>query len=136
MIDYAKDTRPIDMDSLPLARFWSRVAEASSGCLEWQGALDRGGYGKISVGRVSLFAHRVAWAIANGEDPGERLVLHRCDNPRCVRDDHLYAGTYSNNSRDAVVRGRTRPRGPSVRPRTAAKPILAPGGRWGGKRGS
>jgi hypothetical protein len=61
-------------------------------------------------------AHRVAWELANGRiqrDGGRNrtCVLHRCDNPLCVRAEpggggHLFLGTLADNSRDMVAKGR------------------------------
>jgi len=33
-------------------------------------------------------------------------LCHRCDNPRCVRLDHLFWGTASDNMRDCLLKGR------------------------------
>ena len=84
-------------------RFWSRV-ERSQGCWEWIGARSSAGYGVTSkVGRWML-AHRLSWEIANGPIPAELYVLHHCDNPPCVRPDHLYVGTAGDNLRDTHSR--------------------------------
>ena len=53
-------------------------------------------------------SHRVAYALANGmvmPDP-ELVVRHKCDNPRCIRAEHLELGTHKDNIADAVSRGR------------------------------
>ena len=51
-------------------------------------------------------AHRMAWIIAYGSIPQGLCVLHRCDNPPCVRPDHLFLGTKGDNNRDCVAKGR------------------------------
>ena len=33
-------------------------------------------------------------------------VLHRCDNRRCVRPDHLFLGTQQDNNADCKAKGR------------------------------
>jgi hypothetical protein len=39
------------------------------------------------------------------EDPGDLLVLHRCDNPSCVRyTTHLFAGSSTDNNRDTAAK--------------------------------
>lgn len=86
--------------------FWSMVSK-SEGCWTWTGQHTRAGYGHISfMGHRWRYAHRVAWELSNGPIPHGRLVCHRCDNPGCVRPDHLFLGTQADNMRDMVSKGR------------------------------
>lgn len=94
-------------------RFWQHVRKATTGCWEWTGGRTpivrgRGGYGKFrrnNPRRMEL-AHRVAWELAHGPIPPGQDVLHSCDNPPCVRKDHLFLGTNQDNSDDMVSKGR------------------------------
>ena len=49
---------------------------------------------------------RKAWIRANGPIPDGMCVLHTCDNFLCVNIDHLYLGTYKQNTADMFERGR------------------------------
>jgi hypothetical protein len=87
-------------------RFWTKVEKTES-CYNWTASLNENGYGIISVNRKPTFAHRFAWIMANGPIPDSLNVLHTCDNPRCVRIEHLFLGTRQDNSRDRDAKGRT-----------------------------
>jgi hypothetical protein len=76
----------------------------SNGCWLWGGITDRAGYGIF--GKPKRKAHRISYFLLRGVDPGNNHVCHRCDNPQCVRPDHLYLGDDQQNSRDMVERGR------------------------------
>lgn len=89
-------------------RFWKYVAK-SDGCWEWIGHRQGAGYGRIGLGdKVKLGAHRVSWELHNGPIPDGLWVLHRCDNPPCVRPDHLFLGTNADNVADMIAKGRVR----------------------------
>lgn len=51
-------------------------------------------------------AHRVAYELTYGPIPAGLNVLHSCDNPPCVRPDHLRVGTQRDNAQDAIKRHR------------------------------
>ena len=51
-------------------------------------------------------AHRAAWELVNGAIPDGMCVLHKCDNPPCVRVEHLFLGTVYENNTDRANKGR------------------------------
>ncbi len=75
-------------------------------CWEWTAAQGRRGYGVCRIGRERR-AHRASYIMQNGPIPGGLWVLHRCDNPPCVRPDHLFLGTAKDNSQDMSRKGRS-----------------------------
>ena len=85
--------------------FWAN-AEKSDGCWRWKGQLDPYGYGHTKYQGHRQGAHRVAWQLAYGPIPVGLYVLHHCDNPRCVRPEHLFIGTQAENIRDMIEKGR------------------------------
>lgn len=91
-------------------RFWEKVNKLpGDGCWEWAGALNDGGYGVIGHRRrATLRAHRVSWELAFGPiaATGKSCILHRCDNRKCVRPDHLFLGDHADNAKDAVSKER------------------------------
>lgn len=88
-------------------KFWARV-DKSGECWVWIGSRLPRGYGRFyPKWKVGLYAHRVSWEMANGRDiPVGFDVCHTCDNPPCVRPDHLFIGTKSDNAQDSVLKGR------------------------------
>jgi hypothetical protein len=96
----------MDARRLPLKdRFWLLVRKSDS-CWEWTGLRCVKGYGLCTVKCRRAFSHRVSWELAHGPIPEGLCVLHSCDNPACVRPDHLFLGTRKDNSDDKVAKGR------------------------------
>ena len=92
----------------PEQKFWSQV-QKGDGCWLWTGSksADPGGeYGDFYVNGRACRAHRFSWEVHFGPVPPKMLVCHHCDNPPCVRPDHLFVGTSRDNVHDALKKGR------------------------------
>ena len=76
-----------------------------TGCQEWQGSLNRQGYGLFWRG-PDRYAHRHSYRLHKGVIPRGKIVQHRCDNKKCVNPAHLILGTRRDNAKDALERGR------------------------------
>lgn len=79
-------------------RFWSAVDfRKGDECWPWKRQYFKDGYGQFKTGTSALYrAHRIAWMLANAEQPNG-FVCHRCDNPSCVNPDHLWLGDAKKN---------------------------------------
>lgn len=77
-------------------------------CWVWTNATDSDGYGVFAVKRKLTGAHRFGYIIQNGDIPEGHFVMHKCDNPPCVRGSHLGTGTNAENLGDMAEKGRAR----------------------------
>ncbi len=96
-------------------RFWAKVdrngptpshVKGLGPCWTWTASRNWDGYGQSWDGERLWIAHRFAWTLVNGPIPDGLCVLHRCDNPPCVRPDHLFLGTNAVNVADRERKGR------------------------------
>lgn len=92
-------------------RFWGKV-EKTSTCWVWRAKRIHAGYGQFWPGPPAkageyVLATHFAWKLAYHQIVPKGLwVLHRCDNPPCVRIDHLFLGTRTDNAHDMAMKGR------------------------------
>lgn len=91
----------------PEERFWEKVKK-SDGCWEWTASDNGNGYGVFGVSGRTTYAHRFSFELHHGSIPDGMYVLHKCDNRRCVRPDHLFSGTQRENVHDMIAKGRRR----------------------------
>jgi hypothetical protein len=91
--------------------FWSRVnkngpiiRDGLGPCWIWTARCTPYGYGCFDFIGGTL-AHRFSWLLHNGSLPS-LFVCHHCDNPPCIRPDHLFLGTQGDNTADRDRKGR------------------------------
>lgn len=93
-------------------RFWEKINKHGSipphatelgECWIWTASTNQCGYGKFT----NMVAHKYHWQIIAGRDiPDGMKLMHKCDNPACVRLEHLSVGTHGDNMRDMMNKGR------------------------------
>ena len=100
-------------------RFWRSTAIVGA-CIERLSWQDKDGYTRFAVrlpslipGRkvksryLTVIAHRWIYEqVAGVKLPPDRVVMHSCDNPRCVKIQHLSPGTQQANQHDSIKKGR------------------------------
>ncbi len=91
------------------SRFWRYVDKDQQGrnaCWNWIGAQSRD-RGIIYDGVRQRMAYHVSWELnAGNKVPHGMMLCHHCDNPKCVRPDHLFLGTQADNNADCRRKGR------------------------------
>lgn len=92
------------------AKYFARVdsSAGASACWAWRGAHVCGyGWFYLGGGRASStreYAHRLALYYATGK--WGVVAMHSCDNRGCCNPAHLAWGSHSQNSQDALAKGR------------------------------
>jgi hypothetical protein len=107
----------------PEAKFWRKVTK-TNGCWLWNASGLPSGYGVMAIGATrKQLAHRFSYELHHGRVSDGLRVLHRCDNPPCVRaecavpgckhlkgsegcNSHLFLGTDADNNADMCEKDR------------------------------
>lgn len=101
----------------PAHRFFSFVKSTNElECWEWTGWNSGGkgcGYGLFEYKGADMVATRACYQLFIGDLEDKKVVMHKCDNPKCVNPRHLSLGTQLENMQDMVTKGRHRPGGKS-----------------------
>ena len=78
----------------------SEIIHDEDSCWEFKGAKHPRGYGQKRFEYEFYYTHRLLWAYAHGCDDPRKIwypIHHKCDNPACLRPDHLTIVTHSMN---------------------------------------
>ncbi len=91
-----------------LQQFEEHFRKKKRGCWVWND--DRSKRARFSV-RIEGWVHqesaaRTAWRFYRGPIPSGLLVCHTCDQDYCVNPEHLFLGTYADNTQDCIAKGR------------------------------
>ncbi len=98
-------------------RFWDKVLKTDY-CWVWIGCHSKkNGYGRIGIDGNNYIADRISYWIHYKIDPLELEVCHECNNPSCIRPDHLFLGTHTQNMRHMIIENRRNFKG-SLHPRS------------------
>jgi hypothetical protein len=87
---HAKTLRLIHDDPRVMERFGARrKGPREDDCWEWQGKVTPSGHPCFHLGQHSVAPGHLSWFWSTGELPTCGRVQRLCENPRCVRPQHL-----------------------------------------------
>jgi len=90
-----------------LEKFESKFTKTDT-CWIWHSLGKNGRCNTFMLNGKNRSAHTAAWILYIGEIPEGKIVCHTCDDGRCVNPDHLWTGTYKENTADMFSKGRAR----------------------------
>jgi hypothetical protein len=96
-------------------RWLMENAIPSGECLLCHLAPNAKGYCNVTFGRQTKErVHRLVFFVCNPEEDPNLIIRHTCDTRNCINPKHLLPGTYADNTKDMIERGRAK----FVQPRT------------------
>ncbi len=93
-----------DRRKIPIIeRFLAKIVkDKETGCWNWVGYVNKGGYGLISSDTRPLLSHRVSHTFYKGDIPKGFDIDHLCRNRSCCNPDHLEAVTRKENLKRGI----------------------------------
>lgn len=86
---------------------FNRKIDKTGECWLWTDYRKPNGYGTFHMGKKSYYAHRVQYQESNDLLLGALdVVMHTCDNPSCVKPQHLGVGLHLDNVKDCINKER------------------------------
>ena len=79
------------------------ILEPNSGCWLWNA-----GYRIVKRNNKISLAHRASFDLYREKIPDGMIICHKRDNRSCVNLDHLFVGSYKDNTQYLILKGRKR----------------------------
>jgi hypothetical protein len=90
-----------------IERFHSKyIVNEETNCWEWNGTFQSTGYGFFWYRNRNVYAHRYSYETFVNKISKNNVIMHLCDNPKCVNFNHLKLGTQLENIQDCVRKNR------------------------------
>lgn len=102
------NSKKAEKDRMPIEQSFSRYVIKSDHCWRWTGPKDKDGYAVFFHSKRQYRAAPFSLKLDGRPVPQGMYACHHCDNPECVRPDHLYPGTPKQNVADMMNRGRAK----------------------------
>jgi hypothetical protein len=100
-------TRKVKPDSWYLNKIRAcGVGKTDRDCWNWTHRCAPNGYGRVHYKGIDRGAHVLSLMMHGVDIPKGFVVMHTCDNPKCVNPSHLKVATQAENRRDCAKKGR------------------------------
>jgi len=85
------------LNKLPVA-FQAKILVTSNGCWEWQGEINRNGYGRYSINGWRFMTHRFTYEFLIAPIKNGLILDHICRNRPCCNPTHTSPVTHRQNT--------------------------------------